>query len=195
MLGSRIIGERNYQSQLYCRSACSPVFWGFELCLLKKTKNQPDAQDAPRTRPEICSNHHENINFTDYYQSSAPHTAKIEVKGEQDSGGDGSLGNVGELEEEVREGSSISMSKYLTGMVQRVSWKKRFLVMFQNGCKNYLTSNQLTIVIVEKSPVGEEPKVPTIPDIPEDKVTSDKGYYHGVYVLLYFNKDGGVDSN
>ena len=61
--------------------------------------------------------------------------------------------------------------------------------------KNYLALNQLIIVVVEKSPVGEEPKVPTIPDIPEDKVTSDKGYYHGVYVLLYFNKDGGVDSN
>ena len=63
-------------------------------------------------------------------------------------------------------------------MVQGVSGKKRSLVMFQDECKKYLTSNQLTIMIVEKSPVEEEPKggtIPKIPEIPEEKVTSERG--------------------
>ena len=63
-----------------------------------------------------------------------------------------------------------------------------FLVRFQDGCKNDPTLNQLTIVIVEKSPIEEEPEVPTITEIPEEQVTSEKGYYHGVYVILNFNK-------
>ena len=52
-----------------------------------------------------------------------------------------------------------------------------------------MTLNQLTIVIVEKSPVEEESEVPTIPDIPKEQVTSEKGYYHGVYVIIHFNKE------
>ena len=48
-------------------------------------------------------------------------------------------------------------------------------------------------MIVEKSPIEEEPEVPTIPEIPEEQVTSEKGYYHGVYVILNFNKEEGVD--
>ena len=38
------------------------------------------------------------------------------------------------------------------------------------GAKNNLSSNQLTVVIVEKIPAEEEPEVSTIPDIPEDQV-------------------------
>ena len=48
-------------------------------------------------------------------------------------------------------------------------------------------------MIVDKIPAEEGPKVPTIPDIPEEKVTSEKGYYHSVYVILYFKKEAGVD--
>ena len=55
---------------------------------------------------------------------------------------------IGELEEEVREGFSIRMRKELVGVVQGASGKKRLLVRFQDGCKNYLTSNQLTIGIL-----------------------------------------------
>ena len=40
---------------------------------------------------------------------------------------------IGELEEEVRVGSSRRMRKELTGVVQGVSGKRRFLVRFQNG--------------------------------------------------------------
>ena len=32
--------------------------------------------------------------------------------------------------------------------------------------------------------------MPTIPEIPKEKVSSKKGYYHGVYVILHFNKEG-----
>ena len=46
--------------------------------------------------------------FTDSYQSSVPHTAKIEVKGEEYRGGGGSQGNIGELEEEVMEGFLVN---------------------------------------------------------------------------------------
>ena len=55
---------------------------------------------------------------------------------------------------------------------------------FQNDCENNLPSNQLTAVIVEKIPVEEEPEVSTIPEIPEDQVKKEKGYYFCVYVML-----------
>ena len=53
---------------------------------------------------------------------------------------------VGELEEEVREGFFRRIRKLLTGVVQGVSGKKRFLVRFHDGCEKNLSSNQLTIV-------------------------------------------------
>ena len=40
---------------------------------------------------------------------------------------------IGELEEEVRVGSSRIMRKELTGVVQAVSGKRRFLVRFHDG--------------------------------------------------------------
>ena len=64
---------------------------------------------------------------------------------------------IDELEEEVRAGSSRRMRKELTGVVQSVSGRKRFLVRFQNGCENNMSSNQLNVVIVDKILVEEEP--------------------------------------
>ena len=78
--------------------------------------------------------------------------------------------------------------KELTGVVQGVSGNKRFLVRFQYGCKNDLTSNQLTVVVLEKSPVEKEPKVPMIPVVPDEIFPSEKVYYNGVRVVLYFHK-------
>ena len=43
--------------------------------------------------------------------------------------------------------------------------------------------------------MDEEPEVPTIPEIPEEQVTSENGYYHGFHFVIYFNKEDGVDSN
>ena len=40
---------------------------------------------------------------------------------------------IGELEEEVRVGSSRRMRKELTGVVQSISGKRRFLVRFHDG--------------------------------------------------------------
>ena len=40
---------------------------------------------------------------------------------------------ISELEEEVRAGSSRRMRKELTGVVQGVSGRRRFLARFQNG--------------------------------------------------------------
>ena len=77
---------------------------------------------------------------------------------------------IGELEEEVRAGNSRRMRKELTDMFQVFSLRRRFLVRFHNGCKNNFSSNQLTVVIVDKIPVEEEPEVSTIPDIPEYQV-------------------------
>ena len=62
-------------------------------------------------------------------------------------------------------------------MVQGVSGKKRLLASFQDRCKNNISSNQLTIVIVEKIPEEKEPEVFEIPDIPEEQVKLEKGYY------------------
>ena len=78
-------------------------------------------------------------------------------------------------------------------MVQGGSVKKRLLMGFQDGCENYLNSDQLTDVIAEKIPMEEEPQVPTIYVIPDEKFPSEKGYYYGVYVMLHFNKEEGVN--
>ena len=56
-----------------------------------------------------------------------------------------------------------------------------------------MSPNQLTIVIAEKSLVEKEPKVTTIPDLPEKQVTLEKGYYHCVYVMLCFTKEVSVE--
>ena len=101
---------------------------------------------------------------------------------------------IGELEEEVRSGCSRSIRDYFNGVVQVILWKNRFLVMFQGGCKNNMSSNQLTIVIVEKIPEEKEPKVFTNSDISEDKFTLEHGYYHCVYIMLWFNKEVGFYS-
>ena len=53
---------------------------------------------------------------------------------------------------------------------------------------------QLTVVIVEKIPAEEEPEVSTIPEIPEDQVELEKGYYCSVYVMLQFKKEVGVEN-
>ena len=94
-----------------------------------------------------------------------------------------------ELEEEVRVGSSRSMRKELTGVVQAISGKRRFLVRFHDfhdGCEKNLSSNQLTVVAAHEILVEEAPLVSTISEIPEDIVESHIGYYVCVYVILKF---------
>ena len=83
----------------------------------------------------------------------------------------------GELEEEVRVGSTIRMRKELTGVVQAILGNRRFLVRFHDGCEKNLSMNQLTVVAAHEILVEEAPLVSTIPEIPEDIVESHKGYY------------------
>ena len=75
-----------------------------------------------------------------------------------------------ELEDEVRAGISIRMRKELTGVVQGVSGRRRFLVRFQNGCENNLSLNQITVVIVENILEEKEPGVSDMDGIPEEQV-------------------------
>ena len=46
---------------------------------------------------------------------------------------------IGELEEEVRAGNSIMMRKEFTGVVQDFLAGRRYLVRFQNRCKNNMS--------------------------------------------------------
>ena len=62
---------------------------------------------------------------------------------------------VGESEKEVREGFPRRLRKYLNGLVQGVSGKKRLLVRFKDGCENDMTSNKLTVVELDNSPMEE----------------------------------------
>ena len=64
---------------------------------------------------------------------------------------------------------------------------------FQYGCEKDLTSNQLTIMILEKSLMEQKPKVPMISEMPEEQVNLEKGNYHDFYVILHFNKEDCVD--
>ena len=61
---------------------------------------------------------------------------------------------IGELEEEVRAGSSRRTRKELTGMVQGVYGNRRLLMRFQDGCEKDLTSNKLTIMTVDNIPMN-----------------------------------------
>ena len=84
------------------------------------------------------------------------------------------------------------MRKELTGVVQAISGKRRFLVSFHDGCKNNLSSNQLTVVAAHEILVEEAPLVSTIPEIPEDIVESHKGYYVCFYVILQFKTEDKI---
>ena len=66
---------------------------------------------------------------------------------------------IDELEEELRAGSSRRTRKEMNGVVKCVFDRRRLLVRFQNGRKHNLSSNQLTVVIVEKTPEDKEPEV------------------------------------
>ena len=78
-------------------------------------------------------------------------------------------------------------------MVQGIYGKKNFLVMYQYGCENNMSSNQLTIVIVEKIPEEKEPEVFATPDIPEEQVKLEKGCHWCVYAVLRFKNEVNFD--
>ena len=144
--------------------------------------------------PTIRSTHHDHLKYIFSSQDPLPTQRKLKGMGKKIVVGTVVKAKIGELYEEVRAGSSIRMMKELTGVVQGVSGRRRFLARFQNGCKNNLSSNQLTVVIVEKILEEKEPEVSEISEIPEEQVELEKGYYICVYVMLRFKKEVGVDS-
>ena len=97
-------------------------FLASEFCLPTPPKNQPYAQYAPRTLPEmVLSTHHGHLYFYCFLSPPTPPTLH--------SGGAGGGGNkivmetvvkakVGKLEEEAREVYSRQLRNDLTGVVQ-----------------------------------------------------------------------------
>ena len=71
--------------------------------------------------------------------------------------------------------SSRRIRKEFTVVVQGVLGRSRFFLRFQNGFKNNMSSNQLTVVIVEKIPEEKDPEVSEIDEIPEEQVELEKG--------------------
>ena len=62
---------------------------------------------------------------------------------------------VDELEEEIREGFSRRLRKEMTGVVQEVVGKRRYLVRFQDGIEKDMLSNQLTMVVARSELVED----------------------------------------
>ena len=113
--------------------------------------------------------------LTIYSQGPLPTERKSKGRGTKILVGTVVKAKIGELEEEVRVGSSRRMRKEFTVVVQGVSGRRRFLVRFHDGCEKNLFSNQLTVVTAHEILVEEAPEVSTIPEIPEDIVESHKG--------------------
>ena len=101
-------------------------------------------------------------------QDSLPTQRKSKGRGNNIVVGTIVKAKIGELEEEAMTGISISTSKELTAVVQGFPGRRRFLVRFQNGCQKNMSSNQLTVVIVQKIPEEKEPKVSEISEISEE---------------------------
>ena len=98
----------------------------------------------------------------------------------------------GELGNGVTEEFYIRLRKDFTGAVEVVSGKRKFLLRFQDGCDNYLTSLKLTNVKIGRRLGTKEAEVPIVLTKPKEAVDLDKGYYHGIYVFLEFNKDDEI---
>ena len=77
----------------------------------------------------------------------------------------------------------------MTGVVQEVVGKMRYLVRFQDGLKQEMSQNQLTIVAF-RSEVEQEIEVREVDFIPQ--IREELGCYHWVYISLHFIKQYGV---
>ena len=75
--------------------------------------------------------------------------------------------NVSDLEEETREDFLRRLRINMTGMVQEVVSKRRYLVSFYYGLEKYMLSKQLTIMFVrievqKAIKVREEEMIPEV---------------------------------
>ena len=143
-------------------SAFCPIF-GFEFCLIENQKKNQMLKTLQE--PSRRGYYHLTMNtsiFIPSYQHSPQKQHRFMGWGEKIMVGTVVKTKVGESEEEIRELFSRRLKKYLTSVFQGVYRKKTFLVRFQYGCEYDLTSNKLTVVTIEKSPVTEEPGVTRI---------------------------------
>ena len=62
----------------------------------------------------------------------------------------------------------------MTGVVQVVSCKRRLLMRFHDGCEKDLTSNKLTVFVLDRSTITKEAKVPTISAISDETIYLEK---------------------
>ena len=76
----------------------------------------------------------------------------------------------------------------MTGMVQEVVGKRRYLARLQDGPEKEMLQKQLTIVVV-RSEIEEKIQVREVDMIPE--VREQLGCYHWVYIYLIFLKRMG----
>ena len=65
---------------------------------------------------------------------------------------------------------------------------------FKDRYENNQSSNQLTVVIVEKIPEEKEPEFSGISEIPEEQFELEKGFYQCVHVMLWFLNEESVES-
>ena len=91
-------------------------------------------------------------NYIVSYEASLPTQQKLKGVGNKIVVGTVVKSKIGELQDEVRAGSLIKVGKEFTSALQGVSGSRRFLVRFHNGCENNLSSNQFTVMIIEKIP-------------------------------------------
>ena len=126
-------------------------FLGFEFFLLKKNEKATRHSRRSKNLPGNTLNSTCTPQFLLLLISIPTQTEKIEGRINKIVVGTVVKAKIDELEEEVREGFLREIRKELTGVTQGVSAKKKFLVMFKDGRKKYLTSSQLIIVILAMS--------------------------------------------
>ena len=99
---------------------------------------------------------------------------------------------VGEMEEEIRERFLRRLMKEMTGVVQEVVGRRRYLVMLHNGLEKDMLLNQI-IVMVFRNEVEDEIEVRKVEIFPE--VREELGCYYWVYIYLYFIKEDGLENS
>ena len=94
---------------------------------------QKGNQTLKKLLPAIHSTNHDQLKFYCFPSSFSLYTEKLKVGGNKIVVGMVVKSKIGELEEEVWEGTPRKMRKKFTGVMLGVSGRRRFLERFQNG--------------------------------------------------------------
>ena len=166
------------------------LFLCFCVSLRPKIENkEPDTwNDRRRTRWKTLLTMNPYIP-TDAASNTHPHQKKKSGMGKKIMVWKVVKAKVGELEDDIREGFLRRSRKEMTGVVQEIVGKIRYLVRFQDRLEKEISSNYLTIMVV-RSEVEKEIGVREVDIIPD--VREELGCYHWVYIYLHFIKEYGV---